>query len=104
MLIAGDLTERVIGLAVEGHRHTGPGLLESVYERCLCHELKAAGIAFERQKPIPIRYKGLSLDTGFRADIVVENTLLIEVKAVAAILPVHETQLLTYLRMGGYRV
>jgi GxxExxY protein len=104
MLIADELTDRVIGLAVEVHRHTGPGLLESVYERCLYHELKTAGIRFDRQKPLPVKYKGISLDAGFRADMVVENALLIEIKAVGSILPVHNTQVLTYLRMSGYRV
>ena len=104
MLLAEALTRRVIGLAIEVHRHTGRGLLESVYDRCLCHELHLAGIPFERQVGIPIRYKGVLLDDGFRADIVVDSTVIVEVKSVAAILPTHEAQLLTYLRTSDMRV
>jgi len=98
------LTERVIGLAIDVHHDTGPGLLESVYERCLCHELHQAGIPFERQAVVPIVYKRLRLDEGFRADIVVDHAVILEIKAVARILPVHEAQLQTYLRMSGIRV
>ena len=100
MLLAGELTEQVIGLAIEVHRHTGPGLLELVYEQCLCHELREAGIAFERQVTIPVIYKTTPIDEGFRADIVVEREVILEIKAVTAILPVHEAQLHTYLRMS----
>ena len=103
-MIHAALTERVIGLAIDLHRDTGPGLLESVYERCLCHELRAAGVPFERQAAVPIIYKGLRLDEGFRSDIIVDHAVILEVKAVAAILPVHESQFLTYLRMSGIRV
>ena len=81
MLMAGTLTERIIGLAIEVHRHTGPGLLESVYARCLCHELLEAGIAFERQVLIPIVYKGVSVGDGFRADIVVAGAVILEIKS-----------------------
>ncbi len=104
MLLAEPLTECVIGLAIEVHRHTGPGLLESVYEQCLCHELAQAGIAFARQVAIPVIYKGVPIGDGFKADIVVACELILEVKAVAAILPVHEVQLRTYLRMSGIRI
>ncbi len=104
MLMAGELTERVIGLAIAVHRGTGPGLLESVYEACLCHELEQAGLGFERQVGIAVAYKGVRLDEGFRADILVERQLIVEVKAVAAIVPAHEAQLLTYLRMSGLRL
>ena len=104
MLIAGELTEIVIGLAIEVHRNTGPGLLESVYEQCLCHELHEAGIPFERQMAIPVIYKTLPIDDGFKADIVVARQVILEIKAVAAILPVHEAQLHTYLRMSGIHV
>ena len=104
MLMAGDLTERVIGLAVEVHRHTGPGLLESVYEQCLCHELREAGIPFERQVAIPVIYKSVPIADGFKADIVVAREVILEIKAVAAILPIHEAQLHTYLRMSGLRI
>jgi GxxExxY protein len=104
MLIAGDLTERIIGLAIEVHRQTGPGLLESVYEQCLCHELHEAGIAFERQVAIPVTYKSLTIGEGFKADIIVAREVILEIKAVAAILPAHEAQLHTYLRMTGIRI
>ena len=104
MLIAGELTEQVIGLAIEVHRHTGLGLLESVYEQCLCHELHEAGIPFERQVTIPIIYKSRPIGDGFKADIVVAREVILEIKAVAAILPVHEAQLHTYLSMSGIHI
>ena len=109
MLLARELTERVIGLAIEVHRLTGPGMLESVYEGCLCHELEQAGIAFQRQAGIPVTYKGVQFDEGFRADILVDRQLVIEIKAVANILPVHDAPqgvpgVLTYLRMSGLRL
>ena len=104
MLIAGDLTERVIGLAIEVHRHTGPGLLESVYEQCLCHELREAGIPFDRQVAIPLTYKSVQIGDGFKADIVVAREVILEIKSVAAILPIHEAQLHTYLRMSGLHI
>jgi GxxExxY protein len=99
-----DLSERVIGLAIEVHRTIGPGLLESVYEGCLCQELKRAGIPFQRQARIPVIYKGTTIPLGFRADILVANALILEIKGVAAFLPAHHTQILTYLRMSGIRV
>ena len=98
------LTEKIIGLAIEVHRALGPGLLESAYEECLCHELSVAGLAFKRQVPFPIKYKTVDLLCGYRADLVVENTVLAELKAVEAILPVHKAQMLTYLRLSGLRV
>ena len=104
MLTAGDLTEQVIELAIEVHRHTGPGLLESLYEQCLCHELREADIPFERQVAVPVVYKDTRIGQGFRADIAVAREVILEIKSVAAILPVHELQLLTYLRMSGLRV
>ena len=96
MLLAEPLTDRVIGLAIEVHRHTGPGLLESVYELCLCRELADAGIAFARQVTIPALYKGAEIGDGFKADIVAAGELILEIKAVSAILPIHEVQLRTY--------
>src|SRR5271170_4385460 len=99
MLLAESLTESVIGLAIEVHRHTGTGLLESVYEQCLCHELAQARIAFARQVTIPVLYKGVPIGDGFKANIVVARELILEIKSVATILPVHEVQLRTYLRM-----
>ena len=104
MLLAASLTERIIALAIEVHRHTGRGLLESVYEQCLCFEFRQAGLAFERQVCVPVTYKGIHVGDGFRADIVVDRQVILEIKAVAAILPAHEAQLLTYLRMSNIRI
>jgi GxxExxY protein len=104
MRLAGDLTEQVTGLAIEVHRHTGPGLLESVHEQCLCHELRAADIQFERQVAIPVIYKAKPIGEGFRADIVVARQVILEIKSVAAILPTHPAQLNTYLRMSGLHI
>jgi GxxExxY protein len=104
MLVLESLTERVIGLAIDVHRELGPGLLESVYETCLGLELNQAGIAFRRQTPIPVTYRGLRLNTGFRADFLICDDLIVEIKAVDRLLPTHEAQLLTYLRMSGCQV
>lgn len=98
------LSGRVIGLAIDVHRELGPGLLESVYEHCLCKELANAGILFRRQVELPVVYKGEHLPFGYHMDIVVDPGLVIEVKAVEHLHPVHEAQLLTYLRLSGYRV
>jgi GxxExxY protein len=98
------ITETIIGAAIEVHRELGPGLLETGYEICLCRELSLRGLAFQRQLPIPIAYKGVKLDCGYRADIVVENSVLVDAKAVESLLPVHEAQLLTYLRLGGWKI
>jgi GxxExxY protein len=98
------LTERVIGLAIEVHRRLGPGLLESAYEECLCFELKHGGIQFARQVPLPVVYKEIKLDCGYRMDLVVQQELVIEIKAVEKLMPIHEAQVLTYLRLSGYRV
>lgn len=98
------LTERVIGFAIAVHRQLGPGLLESVYEECLCFELAQAAFEFRRQVPVPVVYRGRSLEAGFRADVVVDHELILEIKSVEALLPLHEAQLLTYLRMSGHRI
>ena len=98
------LTARIIGLAIEVHKHLGPGLLESAYEECLCHEIRCADITFERQKYLPVVYKTVKVDCGYRMDIVVEGKLVIEVKAVDRLMPIHEAQMLTYLRLSGCRV
>ena len=95
------LSNRVIGACIEIHRQLGPGLLESVYEECLCHELGLQGIRFSRQRPLPVVYKGIRLEGGYRLDVLVENSLVLELKAVDALLPVHEAQLLTYLKLSG---
>ena len=97
------LTDLVIGLAIEVHRALGPGLLESAYQECLCYELKASGIAFGRQVALPVVYKSVKLDCGYRMDLVVDDRLVVELKTVEKILPVHEAQLLTYLRLSGIR-
>ena len=104
MLLARELTEQVIGLAIEVHRATGPGMLESLYKGCLCHELAQAGPVFERRPKVLVVYKGIQFDEGFRADIVVERHLIVEIKAVANVVPAHEAQVLTYLRMSGLRL
>jgi len=104
MMLAEPLTERLIGLAIEVHRHTGPGLLESVYEQCLCNELTQAGLSFERQVAVRVIYKAVPIGDGCKADIVVARQLILEIKAVAAILPAHEAQLHTYLRKSGLRM
>ena len=96
-----ELTERVIGACIEIHRALGPGLLESTYEECLCYELSQAGIRFERQKPLPVHYKEVILECGYRLDLVIEQKLIVELKAVDEILPIHEAQLLTYLKRSG---
>ena len=104
MLLARELTERIIGLAIDVHRSTGPGMLESVYEGCLCHELEQANITFQRQAAIPVIYKGFRFDEGIRADILVDRQVIVEIKAVANLLPAHDAQVLTYLRMSGLRL
>ena len=104
MQLDNDLTGRVIGRAIEVHRTLGPGLLESVYEPCLCHELDLARIAFLRQVRLPIVYKGHRINTDLIIDVLVEQSLVLEIKAVAQILPVHEAQLLTYLRVSGVKM
>lgn len=98
------LTERVIGAAIEVHRELSPGLLESACEECLCHELHLRTLKFERQVPLPVRYKGVSLDCGYRIDLIVEDTIIVELKCIERTLPVHEAQLLTYLKLTSKRV
>ena len=103
-LLEGELSEKVIGAAIEVHRHLGPGLLESAYEQCMCHELSSREIRFRRQVEIPVLYKGVALNCGYKLDILVEDRIVLELKAIETILPVHEAQLLTYLRLSGKRV
>ena len=95
------LTDKVIGFAIEVHRGLGPGLLESAYEECLCFELGQNEIPFRRQVPLPVVYKEVKLNCGYRMDIVVDDELILELKTVEKILPVHEAQLLTYLKLSG---
>jgi GxxExxY protein len=103
-LIAEEITDKIIGAAIEVHRVLGPGLLESAYEECLCHELKLRGLAFQRQVQLPVRYKEVLLDCGYRLDLVVAEALVIEIKSVERLEAIHEAQLLTYLRLSDLRV
>lgn len=95
------LTKRIIGFAIEVHRCLGPGLLESAYEECLCFELKNASISYDRQVALPVAYKGIHLDCGYRMDVVVDGRVVIEMKTVEVLLPVHEAQMLTYPKLSG---
>jgi GxxExxY protein len=101
MMHVNELSRKIIGAAIEVHKHLGPGLLESVYEECLSCELNLRYLSFERQKPLPIIYKGKELDCGYRLDIVVENTIILELKSCDNIEPIHKAQLLTYLKLTG---
>jgi GxxExxY protein len=98
-----EITEAVIGAAIEVHRALGPGLLESAYTQCLCYELTLRKLPFDSELPLPVVYKGLKLDCGYRVDLVVAGAVVVEVKAVDRFAPVHEAQLLTYLRLGGWK-
>lgn len=98
------LSKIIIGAAIDVHRQLGPGLLESVYETCLAYELQQRNIPFERQKPIPVVYKNTSLDCGFRVDLLVNNLVIVELKAIDSVHPIHEAQVLTYLRLMGCKL
>jgi len=98
------LTRLIIGAAIEVHRQLGPGLMESVYEECLCYELSQLGLSFQRQAHLPILYKGIKLASGFKMDLLVEDTVVLELKTVDQILPVHCAQLLTYLKLSGKEI
>ncbi len=98
------LTQEIIGAAIEVHKHLGPGLLESAYEECLSYELTNRGLVIHRQKPVPIIFKEVKLDCGYRIDILVNNLVIIELKSVDALLPVHEAQILTYLKFAKKQV
>ena len=104
MLEQEQLTEAIIGAAIDVHRELGPGLLESAYEVCLCHELHLRGLHVERQVDLPVSYKGLKLDCGYRLDVVVEDRVVVELKSIEQALPIHHAQLLTYLRLSGKHV
>jgi len=97
-------TGHIIGAAIEVHRPLGPGLLESAYEECLCHELHLRGLKFKRQVELPVLYKGLKLDCGYKIDLVVQDTVILELKVVDKLHPIHQAQLLTYMRMTGKQV
>ena len=95
------LSSKIIGAAIEVHKTLGPGLLESAYEKCLCHELKLRGLSFDNQKPLPVVYKGVDIDCGYRMDLVVEDSIILELKSCDTIEPIHKAQLLTYLKLTG---
>ena len=97
-------TESIIGAAIEVHRHLGPGLLESAYEECLCEELLLRKIPFKRQIVLPVTYKSKTLDIGYRVDLLVNDEVIVELKTVESILPIHEAQTLTHMRLGGWQV
>ena len=99
-----DLSNIIIGCGIEVHKILGPGLLESAYEECLCREFSLAGLKFERQKQIPIKYKDVYLDCGYRLDIVVENLIILELKSVKILEPIFEAQLLTYLKLSNLKL
>jgi len=96
-----DNTSRIIGLAIKVHRLLGPGLLESAYEQCLCWELGNSGLSYARQLPLSLTYEGVQLACAYRADIIVDQQTILEIKSIEGILPVHEAQVLTYLRLSG---
>jgi len=100
----GPRTAAIIGAAIEVHRQLGPGLLESAYEQCLCHELHLRGLPFRCQIDLPVSYKGMQLDCGYKIDLIVNDEAIVELKSVEKILPVHEAQLLTYLKLSGIKV
>ena len=96
-----DLSERIIGAAIDVHRALGPGLLEAPYEECLCHDLEKHGLRFERQKPLPLLYGDVRLSCAYRMDLVVEDSIVVEIKSIARWERVHEAQILSYLRLSG---
>ena len=105
MLVHGaDLTNQIIGLAMRVHTHLGPGLLENAYERCLCHEFDCHAVPYARQVELPIQYNDLQISCGYRADIIVADQVILEIKSVDRLLPIHQSQLLTYLRIGKHRI
>jgi len=104
LLIHKGLTDQIIGAAIEVHRILGPGLLESAYEECMARELVLRGLSFRRQVPVPLEYKGMAVDCGYRLDLMVEDKVIVELKAVLKLDPVFEAQLLTYLRLTNVRV
>lgn len=99
-----QLSNKIIGAAIDVHRTIGPGLLESAYEKCICRELTLRAISFESQVPLPLVYKGEKLDCGYQMDLVVENAIIIELKACEKIEPIHHAQLLTYLKLSGLKL
>jgi GxxExxY protein len=99
-----EITHQIIGAAIEVHKHLGPGLLESAYEECLAHELRLRNFRVERQKPVPVVYKQTKLECGYRLDLLVEGRIVVELKSVEGLGPIHEAIILTYLRMSGHKL
>lgn len=99
-----QVTEAIIGAAIEVHRTLGPGLLESAYQECLAREMTLRQIPFEREKPLPLEYKGVKLDCGYRLDFLIAEMVVVEVKAADSLLPINQAQLLTYMKLGGWKV
>ena len=99
-----ELTGQILGAAIEVHKQLRPGLLESTYQACFCHELELRGISFECQKPLPLEYKGIKLECGYRIDLLVAGLVIVEIKSVEALAPIHEAQLLTYLKLTGMKI
>ncbi|MDJ0988118.1 MAG: GxxExxY protein [Desulfobacterales bacterium] len=99
-----ELSKRVIGCAIDVHKNLGPGLLESTYEQCLAHELKCAKIPFRLQYPLPVNYNKVKIDCGYRVDLLVDNQVIVELKSVEKILPIHQAQLLTYMKLAGIKI
>jgi GxxExxY protein len=104
MMDINKLSSRIIGAAIAVHKTLGPGLLESAYEECICHELSLGAFSLERQKPLAVQYKGINLDCGYRLDVVVENAIILELKSCENIEPIHKAQLLTYLKLSGLKL
>jgi GxxExxY protein len=104
MLFEEELTRQIIGAAIEVHKRLGPGLLESIYEICMAYEMTLRGLAFEKQKALTVEYKGMHLESDYRLDFIVEGKIVVELKAVEKVLPIHEAQLLTYMRLTGCKV
>lgn len=98
------LTQEIIGIAINVHRELGPGLLESAYEACMLYDLTQVGLQVERQKPLPVVYRGVKLDCGYRLDLLIENEVIVEIKSIEKLLPIHKAQLLSYLKLTGSRV
>jgi GxxExxY protein len=103
-MVDNAITRQIIGAAIEVHRQLGPGLLESAYEECLCHELGARKVNFERQKPIPLVYKDAKLDCSYRLDILVEGKIVVELKSIGGLGPIHDAIVLTYLKLSGHKL
>ena len=98
------VTDKIIGAAIEIHRQLGPGLLESAYESCLAYELTELGLKVEKQKPLPVIYKNVKLDCGYRMDLLIEDRVVVEIKSIETLLPIHDAQMLSYLKLSGCKV